>query len=109
MQGMASGYALGELLAKLNLQPDFDRFDASGTPAAMINNFTRLHPTLKSLGVKFNSNTANALIRRDRGVALQLLYNIKRARSPAVIPQEEATQLGHGRIHERVSTTPATA
>lgn len=80
VQALASGYVLGELLSRLHLQPDFELFDASGTPDAMINNFTRLQPTLKSLGVRFNSNVANALIREDRGVALKVLYDIKRVR-----------------------------
>jgi hypothetical protein len=78
VQGLASGYALGEILSKLDLQPNFDKFDRSGTPDAMINNFTRLHPTFKHLGIKLESNVVNALIREERGVAAQLLYNIKR-------------------------------
>ena len=82
-QGLATGYVLGELLSRLNLQPDFEHFDASGTPDAMINNYTRLQPTLRALGVKFSSNVANALIREDRGVALKVLYDIKRVRARA--------------------------
>lgn len=82
MQGLASGYALGEILFKLGLQPDFDKFDSSGAPDAMINNFTRLHPTFKHLGIKLDSNVANALIREESGVAAQLLYNIRRVCPP---------------------------
>ena len=80
MQALASGYALGELLHRLNLQPDFAKFDSTGTPDAMINNFTRLYPTFKHLGVKLDSNVANALIRQEKGVATRLLYAIKRVR-----------------------------
>lgn len=80
LQDFASGFALGELLHKLQLQPDFERFDGAGSPDALINNFTRLQPTLKALGVKFNSRTANALISGKRGAALKVLYDIKRVR-----------------------------
>ena len=76
---MASGYLFGEILSKLSLQPDFPSFQSDGSPDAMINNFTRLHPTLKQLGVKFDSNVANALMREEKGTAAQLLYSIKRA------------------------------
>ena len=49
---------------------------------AMINNFTRLQPTLKSLGIKFDTRRANALAREDKGVASQLLYEIRSVTSP---------------------------
>ena len=86
MQDLSTGYNLGALLSKLGLQPDFDRFDASGTPDAAINNFTRLHPTLKRLGVKFTSQTVSALVRKDKGAALKVLYGIKRVRCAALRP-----------------------
>ena len=71
----------GEILSKLNLQPDFDKFRSDGTPDAMINNFMRLYPTFKQLGVKFDSNVANTLMREEKGSAAQLLYSIKRVRT----------------------------
>jgi CH-like domain in sperm protein len=78
MQVLASGYVLGEVLAKLNMQPDFDEFEHAETPNAMLNNFMRLLPTLKSLGVKLDSHVANAIICQEHGVASALLYNIRR-------------------------------
>lgn len=77
MQELASGYKLGQILNKLNLQPDFDQFDASGTPNAMINNFTRMQPTLKHLGIRLDSRRANSLMCEEKGVAAQLIYDIR--------------------------------
>lgn len=77
MQDFASGYALGELLSRYNLQPDFAKFDASGTPNAAINNFTRLQPTFQQLGLKLDSTIANDLLREEKGVASHILYRIK--------------------------------
>ena len=77
MQGMASGYVLGEILSKLNMQPDFNEFVKSDSPEALINNFTRLQPSLTKLGLKLDSKTANAIMREEKGAAAQLLYGIK--------------------------------
>lgn len=41
-QDLASGYIFGEVLAKNNLQPDFDQFADSRAPAAVFNNYRRL-------------------------------------------------------------------
>ena len=42
LQHFATGYHLGEVLNKLNLQPDFDYFEDRRTPDAMLKNFARL-------------------------------------------------------------------
>lgn len=42
MQHFANGYWLGEMLSKLNLQPDFDHFEDRRTPDAMLKNYARL-------------------------------------------------------------------
>ena len=77
VQEFSTGYKLGQVLAKLNLQPDFDMFQQKPSPEAMINNFTRLQPTLKSLGIKFDTRRANALVREDKAAASQLLHEIR--------------------------------
>lgn len=41
-QDFASGYKFGQLLHFFQLQPDFDNFQATRSPDAMINNYTRL-------------------------------------------------------------------
>lgn len=77
MQELASGYVLGRIMAHLNMQPDFDKFDASGTPDARINNFTRLQDSLLKLGIRLDSRMANAIMTEEKGVAARLLYTIK--------------------------------
>ena len=47
MQHFANGYWLGEMLSKLNLQPDFDRFEDRRTPDAMLKNYARLQVCLQ--------------------------------------------------------------
>ncbi|GIL73035.1 hypothetical protein Vretimale_4669 [Volvox reticuliferus] len=73
----ASGYLFGQLLNKYNLQPDVDHFDPKRMPDSMINNYTRLQPTFKKLGVPLDTRVVNMLIREEAGVAPRLLYSIK--------------------------------
>ena len=80
LQELASGYKLGKILSNLNLQPDFDQFDATGTPDAMINNFTRLQPTMKHLGIRMDARRANAIMCEQIGVAAQVIYDIRAVR-----------------------------
>lgn len=76
-QELASGYTLGRVMALLNMQPDFDKFDASGTPDARINNFTRLQASLSKLGIRLDSRAANSIMTEEKGVAARLLYTVK--------------------------------
>lgn len=46
------------------------------TPISRMNNFTRLEPTLKLLGISFNLNTAQDLMQEKQGVATRLLYQL---------------------------------
>lgn len=93
VQELASGYKLGKILNKLKLQPDFDQFDESGTPDAMINNFTRLQPTLKHLGIRFDGKKANALMCEEKGVAAQLVYDIRTVCPPRAFNVKDAVLL----------------
>ena len=68
---------LGEVLHRCNLQPDFDMFEPSGLPDAMVNNFTRVQPVLTRLGISFDARMANAIMTEERGVAAKLVYSIK--------------------------------
>lgn len=77
LQDFSTGYKIGQVLAKLNLQPDFNMFEQKPTPEAIINNFTRLQQTLKSLGIKFDTRRANSLVREDKGAASELLHEIR--------------------------------
>lgn len=44
---------------------------------AMINNFSHLQPTLKTLNIRFDSNTAAAIMQAQEGVALNILHQLK--------------------------------
>lgn len=43
----------------------------------MINNFSRLQPTMKTLNVRFDSNVAASIMQQDPGVALNVLHQLK--------------------------------
>lgn len=55
-QEFSTGYFLGEILKKHQLQNDFDAFSTGQTADAKLNNFTRIEPTLHLLQVihKYN-------------------------------------------------------
>eukprot|EP00798_Chlamydomonas_sp_ICE-L_P002728 gene2728-12601_t len=91
-QEFATGYVFGELLSRYNMLPDFDKFDPRGTPDAMINNYTRLQPSFKKLGIPFDTRTANSLMKEEPGVALRLLYSIKQSVGSL---QKELTKFQH--------------
>jgi hypothetical protein len=40
-------------------------------------NFERLEPTLRNLKIQFNSQQVDKIMKRERGVALRLLYQLK--------------------------------
>jgi hypothetical protein len=73
-QEFASGYLFGRLFASQGLQPDFDRFAASGPPEALLANHSRLAPTFKRLGVPFDARAAQAVLDASPGVAARLLH-----------------------------------
>jgi hypothetical protein len=43
----------------------------------MINNYCHLEPTMKTLNVKFDSNTAHDIMVKKEGVALNILHQLK--------------------------------
>ena len=49
------GYLLGELLMRFNQNDNFDAFLHKDNPDARINNFCLLEPTMRQIGVVFNS------------------------------------------------------
>ena len=40
-------------------------------------NFERLEPTLRNLNIKFDSKLVDRIMKRERGLALRLLYQLK--------------------------------
>lgn len=45
--------------------------------AHKMGNFERLEPTLRNLKIQFNSQQVDKIMKRERGVALRLLYQLK--------------------------------
>ncbi|KAF7660826.1 hypothetical protein LDENG_00274520 [Lucifuga dentata] len=72
----SSGYLIGEVLHKHQLQDDFKMFTKSNTSVAKRNNFTRIEPTLQLLGITFDTTTMQGLIQEQQGVAKRLLYQL---------------------------------
>ncbi|XP_022100241.1 sperm flagellar protein 2-like isoform X2 [Acanthaster planci] len=72
----ASGYLIGEVLKKYDLQEDFESFSQSRTADSKLNNFTRLEPTLHLLEVPFDTNTAHGVMQEQPGVATRLMYQL---------------------------------
>ncbi|XP_062240685.1 sperm flagellar protein 2 [Platichthys flesus] len=72
----STGYLIGEVLHKYQLQNDFTLFMRKDTSISKLNNFTRLEPTLQLLGISFDINTVKELIKEKQGVATRLLYQL---------------------------------
>ncbi|XP_066458540.1 sperm flagellar protein 2 isoform X2 [Eleutherodactylus coqui] len=72
----ATGYLIGEVLHKYELQNDFDKFSQSRTANSKLNNFTRVEPTLQLLGVPFDQNVAQNIMSEEHGAATRLLYQL---------------------------------
>uniref|UniRef100_A0A3Q1BV47 Calponin-homology (CH) domain-containing protein n=1 Tax=Amphiprion ocellaris TaxID=80972 RepID=A0A3Q1BV47_AMPOC len=72
----SSGYLIGEVLHKYQLQKDFSMFMKKDTSISKVNNFTRIEPTLKLLGMSFDINTAQDLMQEKQGAATHLLHQL---------------------------------
>ena len=74
-----NGYLLGELLSIHNQQSDFGKFINKSTPDAKITNFCLLEPTMRQIGVFFNSKVAFEIMNGKKGVMKTMLYEIRTA------------------------------
>ncbi len=72
-----NGYLLGELLYKYNQQHHFHKFVDRDTPDAKIANFCLLEPTMRHIGVHFNSQIAFDIMNSRPGAMKTLLYEIR--------------------------------
>uniref|UniRef100_A0A2C9KBG9 Calponin-homology (CH) domain-containing protein n=1 Tax=Biomphalaria glabrata TaxID=6526 RepID=A0A2C9KBG9_BIOGL len=72
----ASGYLIGEVLHKYQIQDDFDQFSQNKTSEAKLNNFTRLEPVFHLLGIPFDTTNARNIMTEKHGAATQLLYQL---------------------------------
>ncbi|XP_054543895.1 sperm flagellar protein 2 isoform X2 [Talpa occidentalis] len=75
-KAFSSGYLIGEVLHKFELQDDFSEFSESRNPSTKRSNFSRLEPTLHLLGVQFDQNMAQNIITEKPGAATKLLYQL---------------------------------
>ncbi|XP_059172221.1 sperm flagellar protein 2-like isoform X3 [Physella acuta] len=75
-QEFSSGYLIGEVLHKYQLQNDFDQFSQSKTADSKLNNFTRLEPVFLLLGIPFDITLARNIMTEKHGAATQLLYQM---------------------------------
>ena len=73
----ADGYLLGELLMKFNQQDNFESFLNKDNPDARINNFCLIEPTMRQIGVLFNSKLAYDIMHCKKDVMKNLLFEIK--------------------------------
>ena len=76
-EDFSSGYLFGELLWKFNLQADFDEFSQEDEISHHLQNFEKLELSLRTLHIEFNSEMVDKIIKRERGVALYLVYQLK--------------------------------
>ncbi|BFZ00141.1 hypothetical protein BsWGS_03180 [Bradybaena similaris] len=72
----SSGYLLGEVLHRYQLQDDFDQFSPSKTTNAKLNNFTRLEPMFHLLGIPFDTTIARNIMMEKHGTVTHLLYQM---------------------------------
>ncbi|TNN44657.1 Sperm flagellar protein 2 [Liparis tanakae] len=72
----SSGYLIGEVLHKYQLQNDFSMFMKKDTSISRLNNFTRVEPTLRLLGISFDTNAAQEVMEEKQGAATRLLYQL---------------------------------
>lgn len=71
------GYLLGEILYRFNQQMDFQDFSLDGSASTILKNFGLLEPTMRKIGVTFNSRIANEVVRGNEKVTKNLLYEMK--------------------------------
>jgi hypothetical protein len=85
--GFANGYYFGEVMSLNDRQADFDGFVQSNATDAKVDNFTKLIPTLKKIGVTLDKKLANQIMTEQRGAAAKLLYQIKDGIKKAAEPE----------------------
>ncbi|XP_061586232.1 sperm flagellar protein 2-like [Cololabis saira] len=75
-KNFSSGYLIGEILHRYQLQDDFFSFMKKDTAISKVNNLRRLEPSLKLLGISFDMKTAQDLMEEKEGVAMHLLHQL---------------------------------
>eukprot|EP01031_Cornospumella_fuschlensis_P025086 gene25086-30300_t len=107
------GYLLGEILFRFNQQLNFSEFVADETPQATLKNMQLIEPTLRRIGVKFNSRIASEILRGEERATKNLLYQLKialenlRRNSGAGIPESLRNTRSDKVLHVVVPTKAA--
>ena len=78
-EDFSNGYLLGELLYKFNQLPDFQDFVDRHSKTNILSNFARMINVFKGLNVKFDTDVINAMIHKEKGAAIGLIYQLKMA------------------------------
>eukprot|EP01039_Chlorochromonas_danica_P009396 gene9396-10379_t len=76
-EAFRNGYLLGEILFRFNQQLDFQEFSTDPKSQSVLHNFELLEPTMRKIGVVFNSRIAKDILRGDEKVTKGLLYEMK--------------------------------
>ena len=76
---LSNGFLLGEVLHLFNQQPDFAQFNDAWSVDAKLRNFCLLEPTIRGLGIRFDSKLALSIIGKEKGHAAKLVYQLKMA------------------------------
>ncbi|KAL8583785.1 hypothetical protein ACOMHN_036420 [Nucella lapillus] len=72
----SSGYLIGEVLHKYQLQKDFEQFSQSRTMESQLNNFSRMEPVFRQLGLPLDTTLARDVMTEKHGMAARLLYQL---------------------------------
>ena len=78
-EDLSNGYLLGEVLHLFNQQPDFASFTDGNSVDAKLRNFCLLEPTVRGLGIPFNSKLALSIMAKEKGHSAKLVYQLKMA------------------------------
>ena len=73
---MRNGFLLGELLFRHNQLHSFGKFQRTNSSDAKINNFCLVESSLRAMNVKFDAQTANAIMQGKPGAASTVLYKV---------------------------------
>lgn len=65
------------MLYKFNQQDNFGEFSTKDNITSKVKNFEKLEPTLRNLNIKFDSQSVDKIMKKERGYALRMLYQLK--------------------------------
>lgn len=99
-EDFSNGYLLGELLYKFNQLHNFQDFTDRHSRTNVLSNFAKMIDVFKGLNVKFDTDVINAIIHKDKGAAIGLIYQLKMALEKTS-PPVDITLVKQGKIAEQ--------